>query len=61
MLKLDSLSETTLGTKPQNTSAVDLYAGIGYFAFSYAKAGVGKSIHGASRDWGGELQGITGV
>lgn len=32
------------GSGPSEISAVDLYAGIGYFAFSYAKAGVGKVL-----------------
>ncbi len=51
VLKLESLSETTLGTKPENTSAVDLYAGIRYFAFSYAKAGVGKVLCWEVNPW----------
>lgn len=42
ILELDSLTEKRLGGEVQEVSAVDLYAGIGYFAFSYAKAGVGK-------------------
>ena len=42
ILKLDTLTQEGLGCLPKETSAVDLYAGIGYFAFSYAKAGVGK-------------------
>ena len=42
ILGLDSLTEERLGRKMHEVSAVDLYAGIGYFAFSYAKTGVGK-------------------
>ena len=42
ILGLDSLTEKRLGRAIWEVSAVDLYAGIGYFAFSYAKAGVGK-------------------
>ncbi len=42
ILNLESLTETRLGMKPEQTSVVDLYAGIGYFAFSYARAAVGK-------------------
>lgn len=36
---------------PSQTSAVDLYAGIGYFAFSYASAGVGKVLCWEINDW----------
>lgn len=39
---LSSLSKTALGCAIDQTSAIDLYAGIGYFVFSYAKKGVGK-------------------
>ena len=42
ILELESLTEKRLGRETGVISAVDLYAGIGYFAFSYAKAGVGK-------------------
>lgn len=42
ILSLQDLTEDQLGSQPEKTSAVDLYAGIGYFAFSYAKAGIGK-------------------
>lgn len=44
ILDLKTLTEKKLGRRPEETSAVDLYAGIGYFAFSYAKAGVGKVL-----------------
>lgn len=62
ILNLESLTESALGMRPEQTTAVDLYAGIGYFAFSYAKAGVGKvlcweinpwSIEGLRRGAGG--------
>ena len=42
ILTQSSLAISSLGMNIQETSAVDLYAGIGYFAFSYAKAGVGR-------------------
>lgn len=42
ILELDSLTEQRLQRTTREVSAVDLYSGIGYFAFSYAKAGVGK-------------------
>lgn len=51
ILKLDSLTELRLGVDPQKSSAVDLYAGIGYFAFSYAKAGVGKVLCWEINPW----------
>lgn len=44
ILSLGTLTEKQLGSQPEETSAVDLYAGIGYFAFSYIKAGVGKVL-----------------
>lgn len=44
ILGLKTLTQKQLGCQPEKTSAVDLYAGIGYFAFSYAKAGVGKVL-----------------
>ena len=44
ILRLKTLTENQLGGQPEETSAVDLYAGIGYFAFSYAKAKVGKVL-----------------
>lgn len=41
ILELPALTKEGLGgMAPADTSAVDLYAGIGYFAFSYVKAGV---------------------
>ncbi len=51
ILKLDSLTEALLRVDPQETSAVDLYAGIGYFAFSYAKAGVAKILCWEINPW----------
>ena len=45
VLNLRSLTSDGLGgLNPKDISAVDLYAGIGYFAFSYVKAGVGKVL-----------------
>ena len=40
ILNLPTLKPKRLGCATRKTSAVDLYAGIGYFALSYAKAGV---------------------
>lgn len=51
ILKLEALTRRKLGRAPQKTSAVDLYAGIGYFAFSYAKAGVGKVLCWEINPW----------
>ena len=42
ILAMPELSTEVLGYEPSESSAVDLYAGIGYFAFCYAKRGVGK-------------------
>ncbi|KAL9008311.1 MAG: hypothetical protein Q9173_006549 [Seirophora scorigena] len=39
------------GREPRDMTAVDLYAGIGYFAFSYAKAGVGKVLCWELNGW----------
>ena len=45
VLDLRSLTRDGMGgLDPKEISAVDLYAGIGYFAFSYIKAGVGKVL-----------------
>ncbi len=45
LLGLKTLTEGGLGgLAPGATSAVDLYAGIGYFAFCYAKLGVSKIL-----------------
>ena len=48
LLKLASrVSSSSKGgflSEAEDSSAVDLYAGIGYFAFSYAKAGVSKVL-----------------
>lgn len=51
ILNLESLTEQRLGMNPKHTTAVDLYAGIGYFAFSYAKAGVGKVLCWEINPW----------
>ena len=51
IFELASRTEARLGVKPQQTSAVDLYAGIGYFAFSYAKAGVGRVLCWEINPW----------
>lgn len=51
ILNLKSLSRQRIDTRPEHTSAVDLYAGIGYFAFSYAKAGVGKVLCWEINPW----------
>ena len=51
ILGLDSLTEQRLRSEIQDVSAVDLYAGIGYFAFSYAKAGVGKVLCWEINPW----------
>ena len=51
ILKLESLTENGLGGRPEETSAVDIFAGIGYFAFSFAKAGVGKVLCWEMNPW----------
>ena len=51
LFKSPSLNRTKLGTPPCETTAVDLYAGIGYFAFSYAKAGIGKILCWEINPW----------
>ena len=52
VLELQSLKMEGLGeAHPRETSAVDLYAGIGYFAFSYVKAGVGKVLCWVLNPW----------
>ncbi len=51
ILSLETLTERRLGSLPEETSAVDLYAGIGYFAFSYAKARVGKVLCWEINPW----------
>jgi len=52
VLELESLTRAGLGgTDPRETSTVDLYAGIGYFAFSYVKAGVGKVLCWELNPW----------
>ncbi|KAL9104543.1 MAG: hypothetical protein Q9163_000516 [Psora crenata] len=54
VLNLSSLTEGRLGCPPAETCAVDLYAGIGYFAFSYAKAGVGNVLCWEINPWSAE-------
>lgn len=39
------------GREPRDMTAVDLYSGIGYFAFSYAKAGVGLVLCWELNGW----------
>jgi len=51
LLTIRSLTEDHLKVEPFETSAVDLYAGIGYFSFSYAKAGVGKVLCWEINPW----------
>ena len=51
ILSLETLVEKQLGCRPEKTSAVDLYAGIGYFAFSYAKARVGNVLCWEINPW----------
>ena len=51
ILNLGSLTEKRLGRKPRQSSVVDLYAGIGYFAFSYARAGIGKVLCWEINSW----------
>lgn len=52
LLALESLNAAALGgMNPRETSAVDLYAGVGYFAFSYAKRGVGKVLCWEINPW----------
>ena len=51
ILKFETLKEARLGSRPEETSSVDLFAGIGYFAFSYTKAGVGKVLCWEINPW----------
>lgn len=51
ILELRSLTREGLRSEPGKTSAVDLYAGIGYFAFSYVAAGVGSVICWEINPW----------
>ncbi|KAI9836451.1 MAG: hypothetical protein M1819_001483 [Sarea resinae] len=44
LLSLSSLTPRHLGCSPAEISVVDLYAGIGYFSFCYARAGVGAVV-----------------
>ncbi|KAI9865325.1 MAG: hypothetical protein M1824_003479 [Vezdaea acicularis] len=49
ILKLPTLQPPIID--PTQTTAVDLFAGIGYFAFSYAKAGVSKVLCWELNPW----------
>lgn len=63
LLGLKTLNTEGLGGNPASTtSAVDLYAGIGYFAFCYAKLGVGKILCWELSGWSveGLRRGSTG-
>ena len=40
ILGMPEMKEEVLGCPPDRCSAVDMYAGVGYFAFYYAKAGI---------------------
>ncbi|MCJ1275880.1 hypothetical protein MMC21_003685 [Puttea exsequens] len=51
ILKLDSLTEAILGARPEETSAVDLYAGIGYFTFCYASMRVERVLCWEINGW----------
>ncbi|MCJ1404444.1 hypothetical protein MMC11_007669 [Xylographa trunciseda] len=51
ILRLPALRAERLGCGPEATSAVDLYAGIGYFAFCYVKAGVGRVLCWEINPW----------
>ncbi|KAI4165521.1 MAG: hypothetical protein LQ342_000933 [Letrouitia transgressa] len=51
LLNLRSLADDTFGRDPKETGAVDLYAGIGYFAFSFAKAGFGRVLCWELNGW----------
>ena len=52
VLELGTLSKDGLGGRePAETSAVDLYSGIGYFAFSYFKAGIGMVLCWELNPW----------
>lgn len=52
LLTLGSLTAAGLGGEnPSETSAVDLYAGAGYFAFSYTNRGVGKVLCWEINPW----------
>ena len=51
ILRLETLKPSILSSVTEETSAVDLYAGIGYFTFSYAKAGVAKVLCWELNPW----------
>lgn len=52
ILELGTLKQDGLeGQHPAHISAVDLYAGIGYFTFSYMKAGIGKVLCWELNPW----------
>lgn len=48
---ISTLSPIGPRIEPKKMSAVDLYAGIGYFAFSYAKSGIGKVLCWELNGW----------
>ncbi|MCJ1252205.1 hypothetical protein MMC24_000009 [Lignoscripta atroalba] len=51
ILNMPELKKEKLGRAPKECSAVDLYAGIGYFAFCYLKAGVRKVLCWEVNGW----------
>ena len=51
---MPELGSETLGREVGEVSVVDLYAGIGYFAFFYLKRGVGKVICWELNGWSAE-------
>ena len=51
ILTFKSFTDRRVGSQSAEMSAVDLYAGIGYFAFSYAKAGVSKVLCWEINPW----------
>ena len=58
LLTLPSVKETVdQGRADRGCAAVDLYAGIGYFAFSYLKAGVEKVLCWDLNPW--SVEGLT--
>ncbi|GAB7362654.1 hypothetical protein MBLNU230_g2963t1 [Neophaeotheca triangularis] len=57
LLSLSSVSQAVdQGRRGRGTTAVDLYAGIGYFAFSYARAGVRRVLCWDVNGW--SLEGL---
>lgn len=51
LLELASVTEAVADSGPAGSSAVDLYAGIGYFTFSYVKVGIAKVLCWELNDW----------